>query len=90
MVPDFSLINTGAFRTEWTPGVIQYQHFYNMFPFDNLIQVFEITGQSLIDTMKIVQSGPRIMNAWNLQQEIECNIENNTHRLVKIRFGNGS
>lgn len=30
---DFALINTGAFRTEWTPGAIQYQHFYNMFPF---------------------------------------------------------
>lgn len=34
---DFSLINPGSFRTTWSPGVLQYQHFYNMFPFDNTL-----------------------------------------------------
>lgn len=43
--PDFALINSGGFRAEWMPGLIQYKHFYNMFPFDNDIQVFELTGE---------------------------------------------
>jgi 2',3'-cyclic-nucleotide 2'-phosphodiesterase (5'-nucleotidase family) len=37
---DFAILNPGGFRTEWVPGVIQYQHFYNMNPFENEIQTF--------------------------------------------------
>ena len=42
---DFSLVNPGGLRTIWLPGVIQYQHYYNMFPFSNNIQTFSITGR---------------------------------------------
>lgn len=42
---DFSLMNPGGFRTSWLPGPIQYQHFYGMFPFNNNIQTFSITGK---------------------------------------------
>lgn len=34
---DVVIINAGGFRTTWVPGVIQYQHFFNMFPFNNTI-----------------------------------------------------
>ena len=27
---DFVLLNEGGFRTVWFPGILQYQHFYNM------------------------------------------------------------
>ena len=45
---DFVLLNPGLFRTEWVPGLIQYQHFYNMFPFENEIQTFSIMGKELL------------------------------------------
>jgi 2',3'-cyclic-nucleotide 2'-phosphodiesterase (5'-nucleotidase family) len=32
---DFALCHSAGFRTDWLPGVIQYQHFFNMFPFEN-------------------------------------------------------
>ena len=41
----FGLVNPGLFRSEWLPGIIQYQHLYNMFPFENLIQTFSISGR---------------------------------------------
>jgi len=40
----FIIINPGGLRTEWYPGVVQYQHFYNMFPFVNHLVSFDITG----------------------------------------------
>ena len=30
---DAVILNTGGFRSIWFPGVLQYQHFFNMFPF---------------------------------------------------------
>jgi 2',3'-cyclic-nucleotide 2'-phosphodiesterase (5'-nucleotidase family) len=42
---DFALCHSSGFRTEWLPGVIQYQHFFNMFPFENQLQTFDITGK---------------------------------------------
>ena len=42
---DFVILNPGGFRTSWVPGVIQYQHFYNMFPFDNILYSFDILGK---------------------------------------------
>jgi 2',3'-cyclic-nucleotide 2'-phosphodiesterase (5'-nucleotidase family) len=41
---DFVIINPGGLRTEWFPGWVQYQHFYNMFPFNNFLVSFEISG----------------------------------------------
>ena len=52
-------MNAGGFRTTWIPGVIQYQHFYAMFPFANTINSFDMTGQELLDTLNIIQSGPK-------------------------------
>jgi hypothetical protein len=37
---DFVLLNEGGFRAIWFPGVLQFQHFYNMFPFSNQIISF--------------------------------------------------
>ena len=45
---DFVILNPGGFRTSWVPGVIQYQHFYNMFPFSDYFVVFEIQGEHLL------------------------------------------
>lgn len=42
---DFVITNAGGFRSVWIPGIIQYQHFYNMFPFSNTINSFDMTGQ---------------------------------------------
>ena len=41
---DFVIINPGGLRTQWYPGYIQEQNFYNMFPFDNYLVSFDILG----------------------------------------------
>ena len=55
---DFVIINAGGLRTQWYPGIIQYQHFYNMFPFENTLITFDITGSELIALLAAVQKGP--------------------------------
>ena len=44
---DFVLLNGGGFRTAWYPGVIRYAELHSMFPFDNDIVSFKVTGQDL-------------------------------------------
>ena len=56
---DAVILNAGGFRTTWFPGVLQYRHFYNMIPFPNIINSFEMTGQELIETLTILQSGAK-------------------------------
>lgn len=56
---DIVILNAGGFRTTWVPGVIQYQHFYNMFPFVNTVNSVEMTGQELLDTLAVIQSGTK-------------------------------
>lgn len=41
---DFIILNMGSLRTIWLPGILQYQHFYNMLPFDNELVTFDMTG----------------------------------------------
>ena len=52
-------MNIGGLRTDWVPGVIQEQHFYNMFPFDNIIESFNISGAELLQTVNVLQSGSK-------------------------------
>ncbi len=56
---DIVIVNAGGFRTTWIPGAIQYQHFFNMFPFNNLIVSFDMNGQEIIDMLTIVQAGTK-------------------------------
>lgn len=55
--PDITIVNPGIFRTTWFPMVLQYQHLYNMFPFNNHVECFSINGEELYQTLKIAQSG---------------------------------
>lgn len=41
---DFTILNPGGFRTQWLPGILQEKDLYNMFPFDNMLQSFNISG----------------------------------------------
>ena len=54
---DFGIINHGAFRSTWYPGVVQYQHFYAMFPFSNRLVTFELSGSDLMEMLKRIQNG---------------------------------
>lgn len=75
---DFVILNPGGFRTEWFPGIVQYQHFYNMFPFDNKLLSFKITGQELLNTLKIIQDGKDgFYHAWNILMEVTYNPNTN-------------
>ena len=54
---DFVVINPGGLRTEWVPGYVMEQHFYNMFPFDNKLLSFDILGSEMLKMMEILQGG---------------------------------
>ena len=71
---DFVIMNPGGFRDVWLPGVIQYQHYYNMFPFENYIETFEITGAELLETLKALQSGQKgFYQCWNIRMQVSFN-----------------
>lgn len=87
---DAIIINSGGFRTTWVPGVIQYQHFYNMFPFPNIINTFEMTGQELIDTLTVLQSGAKgFYPTYGLSQVVSLS-SSGVRKLISAKFYNGS
>lgn len=52
-----SIINAGDFRTAWRPGNVTYGSLYSMFPFENDIISFEITGEELRRMIYETQTG---------------------------------
>jgi 2',3'-cyclic-nucleotide 2'-phosphodiesterase (5'-nucleotidase family) len=87
---DFVLINEGGFRTVWFPGVLQYQHFYNMFPFTNRLISFEMSGHELVETLKVLQSGRKsFYPTKKLRQHVRI-FSNGTRQLTKVAFSDGS
>ena len=86
---DFVIIQPGGFRTEWVPGVIQYQHYYNMIPFDNGLYTFEMTGTELLNTLMVIQSGKKgFYQAWGLQMHVTFDGVNKN--FVSAKFMDGS
>lgn len=54
---DVSIVNAGDFRTAWRPGDVTYGSLYSMFPFENDIVSFEITGKELRRMIYETQTG---------------------------------
>jgi hypothetical protein len=87
---DFIIVNPGGFRTIWTPGVIQFQHFYNMFPFNNLLVSFEMTGYELLQTLTVIQGGKKgFYPNWGLRQRISI-AGNGTRTFLGATLSNGN
>jgi 2',3'-cyclic-nucleotide 2'-phosphodiesterase (5'-nucleotidase family) len=91
LVPDsnFTILNTGGFRTQWYPGVVTFEQYYNMFPFDNTIATFTIKGSELTNSLNVIQSGKDLFATWGLQ--VSININGTGAKLVtSSSFSNGS
>jgi 2',3'-cyclic-nucleotide 2'-phosphodiesterase (5'-nucleotidase family) len=87
---DFVIINAGGFRSTWTPGILQFQHFYNMFPFTNTINSFEMTGKELLDTLSIIQVGSNgFYPTYGLKQTVSLS-RNGVKRFIDAKFYNGT
>ena len=54
---DVCIVNSGAFRTQWTPGNVSYASLYSMFPFENRVVSFYITGVELKRMINEAQTG---------------------------------
>ena len=54
---DIAIMNSGGFRTVWSEGGISIADIHNMFPFDNYIVSFEMTGLEIKRMLKIIQKG---------------------------------
>lgn len=86
---DFVIINPGGLRTEWYPGFIQEQHFYNMFPFQNYLQTFDIMGSELLKLLEVVQAGPLgFYHTAGLQLTVTAN-GGSSHKLINAAWING-
>lgn len=86
---DFVIINPGGLRTEWYPGYIQEQHFYNMFPFTNYLVSFDIMGSELIKMLEIIQGGPLgFYHTAGLKLTVSANGGNN-HKFVNATWIDG-
>jgi len=87
---DFVLLNEGGFRTAWYPGIIQFQHFYNMFPFNNDVISFEMTGHELIKTLQVLQAGKKsFYPTKNLKQRVRV-YPNGIRELTSVSFYDGT
>jgi 2',3'-cyclic-nucleotide 2'-phosphodiesterase (5'-nucleotidase family) len=87
---DFVIINPGGLRTQWYPGVIQYQHLYNMFPFTNYLISFDITGAELMQMLAVVQAGPLgFYPMFGVTQVVGIDRQNN-HRFISATLADGS
>ncbi len=88
---DFVIVNPGGFRTSWVPGILQYQHFYNMFPFENMLMSFDILGKELLDMLVLIQNGDKgFYHTWGIQQVVTFNTTNNKTGFVSAKWINGS
>jgi 2',3'-cyclic-nucleotide 2'-phosphodiesterase (5'-nucleotidase family) len=86
---DFVLVNSGGFRSTWLPGVLQFQHFYNMFPFSNQLVSFEMNGYELIESLKVLQAGRKgFYPVRGLKQVVSLSL-NGTARFVSATWANG-
>ncbi len=54
---DFALVNSGGIRTSLDRGPITYDGLFRALPFDNLLQVVELSGSDLKLLMRIATSG---------------------------------
>lgn len=87
---DFAILNEGSFRAVWTPGILQEQHFYNMFPFDNEIVSFEMSGRQLLQTLKVIQAGKKgFYSTAGLKQNVQV-YPDGVRELVSVTFADGT
>jgi 2',3'-cyclic-nucleotide 2'-phosphodiesterase/3'-nucleotidase len=87
---DFVIINPGGLRTQWYPGTIQYQNFYNMFPFINYLISFDMTGAELLQMLTIVQAGPLgFYPMYGVNQVVGMDAKH-THRFISATLADGS
>ncbi len=54
---DFALVNSGGIRTSLDAGPITYDGLFRALPFDNILQVVELTGADLRLLIRIATSG---------------------------------
>ena len=52
---DFVVLDPGALRNEWVPGMIKEKDFISMFPLKESLKKFNISGAELLKTIKIAQ-----------------------------------
>jgi 2',3'-cyclic-nucleotide 2'-phosphodiesterase (5'-nucleotidase family) len=86
---DFSINNLGGLRTVWLPGIIQYQHFYNMLPFVNYLVSFDMTGNELLQTLAAIQGGTYgFYPSYGIKQTVKIDTKGKKH-FVNATWMNG-
>ncbi len=84
---DISVFNDGSLRSIWFPGDILVESVWNMFPFDNTIVSFEMTGSEVKRMMAVLQGGKKgFYHTSGLTQ----NVTTNPNALSSIQLYNNT
>lgn len=82
---DFIIYNSGGFRSAWYPGVIRYAELHSMFPFDNVLSFFDVSGKNLRKLIETIQNGKKgFYPTWGLCQVFKINPEKDELNLIQL------
>jgi 5'-nucleotidase len=54
---DAAFVNSGGIRIDLQPGELTYGTFFELYPFDNFPSIAEMTGQQIIDALRLTSVG---------------------------------
>lgn len=84
---DIAVLNAGALRSTWFPGNILVEHLWNMFPFDNFIVSFEMTGAEVKRMLQVLQKGKKgLYQTAGVTQKIYTS----PYELLEVKMYDGS
>ena len=84
---DFSFYNTGGYRTSWYVGKLNEVDLFLMFPFNNTLVSFEMTGEEVLRMLKNIQKNT-IYPSSGLMQIIKFK-KNNKLEMINAQIFDG-
>ncbi len=93
---DFAFMNSGGIRADLVAGDLTYADIFAVSPFDNYPAIVTMTGAQIVDTLRIMSSGPRgIMQVSGLRYTVDASKDEDKpaaerNRLVEVTWADGS
>ena len=93
---DFGFMNSGGIRADLRTGDLTYADIFAVSPFDNYPAIATMTGEQVIETLRIMSSGARgIMQVSGLRYTVDASKDENKqpgdrNRLVSVTLPDGT
>jgi 5'-nucleotidase len=102
---DFAMINSGGIRAPLQTGTVTYGDIFRTMPFDNAIAIMKVTGQELLNILRVAESGSRGLASVSglsiklIDLSLEAPVDDlsgdgkleiwETNRILEVRKSNG-